>query len=549
MNRLHHALALPLLLLGCDSAAEPDPPRPAAVSVTLATAELTALGATVQLVAAVRDHNGQPMPSAAVTWTSGTPAVATVDGSGLVTAAANGVATITATAGTVSAMATVTVAQRISAVRVAPDTVTLSAIGDTVRLTGGVLDANGHPVVAGAAVSWTSGDSAVAVVDSTGVVTAAAEGATAIMATAEAVSGSAAVTVAQVVGSVAVTPAADTVALGDTLRLSAEAFDDNGHRVAGARFEWRSSDTAVARVDQAGLMRGSGEGTAAITATAGDASAEAEIAVVNPDRAVLIALYEATDGPRWTRRDNWLTDAPLGDWYGVSTNGQGRVTALDLFYLHANFFRFSNNLTGHLPPELDNLTALERLTLYGDLSGEIPPELGNLAALQVLDLAGNDLMGEIPPELGNLKALETLSLAGNHLSDEIPSDLGNLTGLRYLNLSGNYLTGPIPPELGNLTTLKTLRLSRTRLTGPIPPELGNLTALKTLDLGQHRIAGRVPPELGNLAGLEVLDLSGAIWGPTGTGDDIPRPIGLMSGGLPATLKNLHELNPDPALRG
>ena len=36
------------------------------------------------------------------------------------------------------------------------------------------------------------------------------------------------------------------------------------------------------------------------------------------DRASLTALYNATDGPNWGDNTNWLTDAPLSEWAGVS---------------------------------------------------------------------------------------------------------------------------------------------------------------------------------------------------------------------------------------
>ena len=36
------------------------------------------------------------------------------------------------------------------------------------------------------------------------------------------------------------------------------------------------------------------------------------------DRAALVALYEATDGENWTNNTNWLSDRPIGEWYGVS---------------------------------------------------------------------------------------------------------------------------------------------------------------------------------------------------------------------------------------
>ena len=50
--------------------APPDPPRPTTVTVTPATTHLSALGATVQLSAEVRDQNGQLISGAAVAWTS-----------------------------------------------------------------------------------------------------------------------------------------------------------------------------------------------------------------------------------------------------------------------------------------------------------------------------------------------------------------------------------------------------------------------------------------------------------------------------------------------
>lgn len=94
----------------------PDPPRATTITVSPATADLAALGATVLLSAEVRDQNGQAMAGAAVTWASGAATVATVSASGLVTAVANGTATITATSGSASGSATVTVAQEAVAV-------------------------------------------------------------------------------------------------------------------------------------------------------------------------------------------------------------------------------------------------------------------------------------------------------------------------------------------------------------------------------------------------------------------------------------------------
>ena len=108
--RLSAVLAVVALATGCgdgDSATAPptpEPARPTTVTVSPATHELTALGITVQLSAEVRDQNARVMGGATVTWTSSASSMATVDASGLVTAAGNGTATITASAGSASGL-------------------------------------------------------------------------------------------------------------------------------------------------------------------------------------------------------------------------------------------------------------------------------------------------------------------------------------------------------------------------------------------------------------------------------------------------------------
>ena len=355
---------------------------------------------------------------------------------------------------------------RATTVTVTPATAhQLAALGATVQLSARVLDQNGQ-VMTGAAVTWSSSATLVATVDASGLVTAVGGGAATITATAGSASGTATVMVAQEISAVTVTPAADTVVQGDTLRLTAEAFDENGHPVDGTEFTWSSSDVSVATVDGPGLVRGVAEGTATITATAGDAAGTSEITVEKPDRSGLRALYNATGGPGWTNNTNWLSDAPFGDWHGVTTNNQGRVTGLDLS---------RNELNGAMPPELGRLSSLAVLSLSGNaLTGPIPPELGNLTGLTELWLWDNALTGPMPPELGNLTSLTDLRLDANALTGPVPPELGNLTSLTDLWLHANALTGSIPPELGNLTSLTRLFLDGTELTGPLPLSLKGL---------------------------------------------------------------------------
>jgi len=225
------------------------------------------------------------------------------------------------------------------------------------------------------------------------------------------------------------------------------------------------------------------------------------------DREVLETLYQATGGLEWTRSENWLTDAPLGEWYGVWTDGQGRVTTLQLI---------ENNLTGHLPAEFGSLDALTWLALRNNkgLTGPIPPELAGLASLTFLSLNDNALSGPIPAELGDLASLEQLSLWGNNHSGPIPPELGRLAELQVLRLASNPLEGPIPPELGNLSKLHALHLFDNALTGSIPGALGRLGGVEAMLLWGNALTGAIPPELGNLAGAEVLSLrDNALSGP------------------------------------
>ena len=217
------------------------------------------------------------------------------------------------------------------------------------------------------------------------------------------------------------------------------------------------------------------------------------------DRAVLVELYSATDGPNWTNNTNWNSDAPLDQWHGVSTDADGRVRQLHLD---------ENQLSGPIPSSLGNLTNLRELSLLiNQLSGPIPSSLGNLTNLRNLGLGGNELSGPIPSSLGNLRNLEELQVSVNQLSGSIPSFLGSLVNLESLDVSFNQFSGAIPSSLGNLTRLLELHLGDNPLSGgPFPSFIANFTNLESLYLGRSQLSGPVPSFLGSLANLTYLGL-------------------------------------------
>ena len=245
------------------------------------------------------------------------------------------------------------------------------------------------------------------------------------------------------------------------------------------------------------------------------------------DKAVLEALYDATNGASWTDNQDWKSSKPIGEWAGVTTDVNGRVIYLS--YLDSGGRAISNNLNGTLPADLGKLSRLRQLVLAknSQLTGGIPKELGNLSRLQTLFLNENNLTGGIPKELGNLSQLQHLRLQQNKLTGGIPKELGKPPLLSQLLLNANELTGPIPPELGSLTRLTQLWLHQNELTGPIPPELGNLTMLTQLVLARNQLTGGIPPELGKLTKLTYLWLQG----------------NQLTGGIPPEVANLLTINP------
>ena len=248
---------------------------------------------------------------------------------------------------------------------------------------------------------------------------------------------------------VTVSPAAaELSAPGMTVQLRAEVRDQNGQAMPRAAVTWVTGSPEVATVDASGLVTAVAAGVATITASSGTARGTAEITVIATDRAVLVALYDATNGAGWLENEGWLSDRPIGEWHGVTADADGRVTALRL--------------------------------AASNLAGSIPSALGSLARLETLDFARNSLAGPIPPELGRLANLRSLILGVNRLTGRIPPELGALADLEILRLRRNGLTGPIPSELARLRNLRRLGLERNRLTGSIPQEFLEFDRLQTI---------------------------------------------------------------------
>lgn len=107
--------------------------------------------------------------------------------------------------------------------------------------------------------------------------------------------------------------------------------------------------------------------------------------LLQSDYDALIAIYEATNDEGWHNEANWDINDPVSDWGWVTLSQDGeRVIGLNLS---------SNNLTGDLPLDINDLTALQWIYMSNNSITGLP-DLSTLINLYTLDLTLNLLSFE-----------------------------------------------------------------------------------------------------------------------------------------------------------
>ena len=204
------------------------------------------------------------------------------------------------------------------------------------------------------------------------------------------------------------------------------------------------------------------------------------------ERSILESFYKALDGDKWEHKENWLSDKPLNEWYGITTDEEGKVVKIQL----------SDTMTGKVPANLKHLKKLQSLHL-DCMAGGIRLEVNNYPSLKELKLSGNveKVSVENCSELEKLSAtlryfdafhvdscpkLSSLELIGHNISD---------TTKRELDLS------PFP----KLSELKIYHLALDQL------HINNCFNLKKIEIDSCQLQEL---NLSSCANLEYLKVSG-----------------------------------------
>lgn len=248
------------------------------------------IGQTLTLTATPTDSTATALTGRGVAWLSSNSSVASVSGTGVLTAVSAGVATITASSEGASNSITVTVVPvPVASVTATPTTKSLF-VTQTVQVTATTLDSIGG-TLSGRTLTWSSNVPLVATVSATGLVTALSPGTAIITVSAEGKSATSTVTVSLVpVVSVTLNTPRTALLLGEEMNIEGIPRDSIAGALTGRTVTWTSSNPAVANVGATtGFVTTVAVGSATITATCEGKTASVTLTVSPvPVRSVLV---------------------------------------------------------------------------------------------------------------------------------------------------------------------------------------------------------------------------------------------------------------------
>jgi hypothetical protein len=273
-------------LLGCGtspSGSDSGPKVATGLSVSPKTASVPD-GSTQKFTAIEHYSNGTTQDvTAGVIWTSSSMAVADPTSAGVVQTNSVGQTTITATLGSFSSTAVLTVSPAVAkSIQISPST-PMIPLGSSQTFVAMATYTDGTMHNISNSVQWTASPSTVLSIGSTGTATSLKQGSFSITATA----GTATTTISGTVGvpvpqSLQVNPSSASAAKGATQIFHAILTSSDGStQDVTATASWQSGDTSIASITAPGLANAVAPGTTQIQATLGAVSGSAAFTVNN----------------------------------------------------------------------------------------------------------------------------------------------------------------------------------------------------------------------------------------------------------------------------
>jgi len=258
-------------------------------------------------------------------------------------------------------------------------------------------------------------------------------------------------------------------------------------------------------------------------------------------RKAMTAFYDALDGDNWKNKENWRSDKPLIEWYGLSTairqdkdmfgeTGSAYFGTEDKWSISS----WWNNLKGKIPEEFWKACKYFEEIRIGNasLSGSVMPEyvwhkglkslnlecsgikvpfndaIKNAEDIEFICLDFCPLNCPLPGVLTQMTTLRTLSLGECGLTGELPSDIGNMISLRSFDIGGcPDLCGTLPDSFYDLKNIEYFNIDKTQIGGTIKEKIKDLHNLRSFNIAGCEFEGTIPEVMGEMDNLDQWDFA------------------------------------------
>jgi uncharacterized protein YjdB len=255
---------------------------PTIASISISPDDLTLpIGVDQQYTATAVYSDGSSQDLVAdVAWTSSATSVASIDNSGLATTLTAGTTTITATVGTFTDSASITVVPaNLTSITLSPASASI-AVGTSQQFTAtGNFDDGSTQVLT--SLQWSSSVTSTVTIDANGLAFAAGPGTSTVTATSGAISGTASLTITSAtLVSLDIAPSNSSMPVGAVKQFTAIGnFSDKSTQDLTQSVLWTTSNPGVATINNLGSVTSSVTGSTTITATSGSVTRSTTLTV------------------------------------------------------------------------------------------------------------------------------------------------------------------------------------------------------------------------------------------------------------------------------